>query len=283
MGVSYEAAWQIDDLEVQRSTLKRVVGIDQARTAMGLSPSRTPFSKIPNPLKTGSRVGLYKSYAGSMDEGWTRLVFDTFQVPYGSVSDAAIRSGDLPFDVIILPADSPNSITNGLNADRYPAEYAGGIGDPGVENLKRFVDRGGKLICFDDSCELVIKRFSLPMKNVLDGLKRNEFYDPGSIVRLTVDRSSPLAKGMGDSAAAYFSNSSAFEITDDNRVKSVARYASQDGLLSGWTLGEKFRNGKAALAEASFGKGKIVLFGFRPQHRGQTWGTFPFIFNALEK
>jgi len=48
-------------------------------------------------------------------------------------------------------------------------------------------------------------------------------------------------------------------------------------------LGEKYLNGKTALAETDYGKGKIILFAFRPQHRGQSWATFPFIFNALEK
>ena len=87
-------------------------------------------------------------------------------------------------DAIILPADSENTIVNGLNAERYPAEFAGGIGEQGVENLKKFVENGGKLICFDDSCEMVIKRFNLPIKNVLNGLKRSEFYNPGSIVQI---------------------------------------------------------------------------------------------------
>ncbi len=82
---------------------------------------------------------------------------------------------------------------------------------------------------------------------------------------------------------AYFTNSSAFEILDESKVKRVAIYAEKDSLLSGWTLGEKYMNGKTALAEAAYGKGKIVLFAFRPQHRGQPFGTFPFIFNALEK
>ncbi len=50
----------------------------------------------------------------------------------------------------------------------------------------------------------------------------------------------------------------------------------------GWMLGEKYLNGRTALAEASYGRGKVVLFGFRPQHRGQTFSTFPLIFNSLE-
>lgn len=88
---------------------------------------------------------------------------------------------------------------------------------------------------------------------------------------------------MNEEVPAYFTNSSAFEITDPNKVKTVAGYAAKDALLSGWMLGEKFVNGKTALAETNYGKGKIILFAFRPQHRGQTFATFPFIFNALEK
>ncbi|HEX8636888.1 MAG TPA: hypothetical protein VF692_02410, partial [Pyrinomonadaceae bacterium] len=117
----------------------------------------------------------------------------------------------------------------------------------------------------------------------LNGLKRSEFYNPGSVVKLTVDRSGALAKNLRDETAAYFINSSAFEIADESKVKSIARYAAENSLLSGWTLGEKYMNGKTALAETNYGKGKIILFAFRPQHRGQTFGTFPFIFNALEK
>ena len=250
---------------------------------MNLPPQNTPFAKQPNPLKANPRIGLYKGSGGSMDEGWTRLVFDTFQIPYKSVSDKDFRSNNLDLDAIILPADSENSIVKGLSTDRYPDEYTGGIGEPGVENLKKFVEGGGKLICFDDSCALVIKRFNLPIKNVLTGLKRSEFYNPGSVVQLQVDTRSPLANGLSEDTAAYFTNSSAFEIAQDAKVTSVAKYAAKNALLSGWMLGEKYVNGKTALAETTYGKGKIILFAFRPQHRGQSWGTFPFIFNALEK
>ena len=283
MGVEYEPIWQIRDVEKDRATLRLVTSIDQARDVMNLDPQRSEFANHPNPLRTNPKIGLYKGYPGSMDEGWTRFVLDTFQVPFRSVIDKDIRSGKLELDTLILPADSEDSIVKGLSADRYPAEYTGGIGEGGIGNLKKWVEAGGTLVCFDDSCALAIKHFGLPMKNVLAGLKRSEFYNPGSIVGLDVDPSSPLARRMGDKVAAYFTNSSAFEITDTDRVKTVARYAGKDALMSGWMLGEKFLNGKTALAEASYGKGRIVLFGFRPQHRGQTWATFPFIFNAVEK
>ena len=279
MGVESVPIWQVDGAEA--SSLKPLNDINQARSVLNLPGQAGPFGKEPNPLKTSPRVGLYKGFTGSMDEGWTRLVFDTFQVPYSSVSDADIRSGKLDYDSLVLPSDSENQILNGLSAERYPAEFAGGIGDAGVENLKSFVQNGGKLICFDQSCAMVIKRFGLPVKEALAGIKRSEFYDPGSIVQLDVDTKQPLARGLGPDTAAYFTSSSAFDVDKDAKGVTVdARYGP---LLSGWTLGEKYRDGKAALVEVTYGKGKIVLFGFRPQHRGQTWGTFPFIFNALEK
>ncbi len=283
MGIETAAAWRIKDLAQHRNTLKRVENIDQARTRLNLEPSKRSFAKLPNPLKTQPKIGLYKGSAPSMDEGWTRFVFDTFQITFSSISDADLRRNDLNVDVIILPADSEKTIAEGLSAERYAEEFAGGIGEIGVANLKKFVEKGGKLICFDDSCELIIKRLDLPIKNVLKNLKRNEFYNPGSIVSLDVDKTNQLSKNLNKRTAAYFTTSSAFEIEDKRRVKSIAEYAEKDALLSGWMLGEKYLNGKSALAETTYGKGKIILFAFRPQHRGQTFGTFQFIFNAIEK
>ena len=283
MGVDTVAAFSIKDLDRHRGDLKPVQNINQVRSVLNLQPVKEPFARKPNPLRTNPRIGLYKGYTGSMDEGWTRLVLDTFQIPFKPLSDKDFRENNLNVDAIILPADRESTIVKGITGDRYPAEYTGGITEKGFENLKKFVENGGKLICFDDSCELAIKEFGLPIKNVLTGLKRNEFYNPGSIVQLMVDVADPLAKGLNAETPAYFIDSAAYDISDNSKVRTIARYAEKDALLSGWMLGEKYLNGKTALAEADYGKGKIVLFAFRPQHRGQTWGTFPFIFNALEK
>ncbi|HVF30750.1 MAG TPA: M14 family metallopeptidase [Pyrinomonadaceae bacterium] len=293
MGVESYEVWDIRDLEKYRNTLKRVASHNQSRAIMNLPAASAPFSKLTNPLKTSPRIGLYKPFVSSMDEGWTRYVFDNHQIPYSSISNDDFRAGRLNYDVIILPADGENAIMNGLNANRYPAEFAGGIGDAGIVNLKKFVESGGKLICFDNSCELVIKRLGLPLRNVLNGLPRNQFYNPGSIVKLNVDTRHPYALGMLEETPAYFITSSAFELVPPGKAESVnrqasdlrviARYAEKDALMSGWMLGERLINGKTAFAEVSYGRGKVVLFAFRPQHRGQTFATFPFIFNALEK
>jgi len=293
MGIDYSPVWQIDG--ANSSTIKPVNDINEARAVLNLSPQSTPFAKEPDPLKGNPRIALYKSYTGSMDEGWTRWTFDEFQIPYTSLMDADVRAGKLDYDSIVLPSDSENSIVQGLSAERYPTEFAGGMGDAGVENLKKYVANGGRLICFDQSCAMVIKRLELPIKEALAGIRRNEFYDPGSIVQLSVDTKQPLAKGLAPDTPAYFTNSSAFDVESSALSTGFSRQPPEGGtqsarivatygpLLSGWTLGEKYRDGKAALVEVSYGKGKIVLFGFRPQHRGQSWATFPFIFNALEK
>ncbi|MCY7348095.1 MAG: M14 family metallopeptidase [Pyrinomonadaceae bacterium] len=283
MGVETSPVAQIIENPNSARQLEQIKDINQVRRTLNLEPATEAFAKLPNPLKTNPRIGLYKGFTASMDEGWTRLIFDTFQVPFKSISDADFRSNNLNYDAIILPSDGENSMVSGLKEENYPKEFTGGITEQGVENLKKFVENGGRLICFGESCEMIIKRFNLPLKNVLSGLKRGDFYCPGSILSLDVDKTSPLAKGFGKQAAAYFINSSAFEITDQTKVRSAATYANKNALLSGWLLGEKYLNGKTALAETNYGKGKIVLFAFRPQHRGQTFGTFPFIFNALEK
>ncbi len=283
MGVETYTVTQIVEYPHSERGLELMTDINQVRRTLNLEPAKEAFAKLPNPLKSNPKIGLYKGFAASMDEGWTRLVFDTFQIPYRSISDTDFRANNLNYDQIILPSDGENQIVNGLKEENYPKEFTGGIGEQGVENLRKFVENGGKLICFDDGCEMVIKRFNLPLKNALDGLKRSEFYCPGSILSLDVDNTNPLAKSFGKQTAAYFINSSAFEIGDSNKVKSIATYAKSNALMSGWLLGEKHLNGKTALAETDYGRGKIVLFAFRPQHRGQTFGTFPFIFNALEK
>lgn len=282
MGIEARAVSQIREPPGERR-LSLVSGEAEVRRQLGLAARRGDASPIANPVRQSVRVGLYKGWMDSMDEGWTRFVFDTFNVPYTSVRDADVRRGSLraKYDVIILPAQNSKEIIEGNRAGNYPTEYVGGITQTGVENLRRFVEEGGTLICFDDSTDFAVKNFQLPLRNVVEGLKSSVFYSPGSILGLEVDRSHPIARGLPADMNGYFINSVAFELTDPQRVRVVARYASANLLRSGWLLGEERIKGKVALAEVSLGQGRVVLFGFRPQHRGQTWGTFPLIFNAI--
>jgi hypothetical protein len=257
------------------------------RRDLGLPLQTGKASPIKNPLtRRDVRLALYRSWTNSMDEGWTRYVFDTFNVPFQPLLDKEVRAGNLRarHDVIVLPSMRLREIVEGRGKETAPAEFTGGITEAGVDNLRRFVEEGGTLVCFDAASELAIKRFNLPLRNVLEGVKSSEFYGPGSILRLDVDTTHPLARGIGKEVDAYFINSSAFEIPNGAKtnIRIIATYAERDVLRSGWLLGEKLIAGKIALAEAPLGRGRIVLFAFRPQHRAQTWGTFPFIWNAIE-
>ena len=283
LGVEAPGVMAIKETTAERR-LTLIRDPNEVRRDLALPLANGNSSPIASPIRTPARIGLYKSWTGNMDEGWTRFVFDTFNVPYTSLTDNAVKQDDLgsKYDVIVLPSQRAREITDGNAANSYPVEFTGGITAAGVTKLKEYVAAGGTLVCFDASCELPIKQFKLPLRNVLDGLKSSDFYCPGSILALEVETNKPLARGLGATADAYFINSSAFEATDSS-VRVIARYARENVLRSGWLLGEEKLRGKIALAEVPLGKGRVVLFGFRPQHRGQTWGTFPFIWNAMDK
>ena len=283
MGVDAPAVTAIKETPAERK-LTMVKDGAQVRADLALAPKKGDASPIKNPVRQSVRVGIYKPSMSNMDEGWTRFIFDTFNVPYTSVRDADVRQGGLnsKFDVLILTSQSAAQIVSGNAAGSAPAEYTGGITDAGVNHLKEFVNQGGMLVCFDNACDLAIKQLNLPIRNVLDGVRSSEFYCPGSILALEVDNKHPFAATLPASLPAYFINSSAFAVTSaDANVRVVARYAKENVLRSGWLLGEEKLRGQIALAEASVGKGRVVLFGFRPQHRGQAWATLPFIWNAL--
>jgi hypothetical protein len=162
--------------------------------------------------------------------------------------------------------------------------YVGGISSRGVINLKKFVENGGTLVFLGASSDLAIEQFDLPLKNAIKSLKPEEFFASGLLVRITFDQNHPLAYGMPKEAAGFFAQSSAFQIfpsSEKDAPRIVGKYPEENILLSGWMHGEEYLKNKAAILEVPYGKGRILLFGFRVQHRGQTAGTFKLLFNSL--
>ena len=250
--------------------------------------------------------GIYRSNIPSMDEGWTRWLLTASKwyqscTPMVSVSNEEIKSGKpRNFRTIIFPDQSPNQILNGFPKGAMPDEYTGGVGKEGVENLKNFVEAGGTLVFLNRASNFAIEQFNLPIRDVTKGLARKDFYIPGSILRTELDLTSPIAKRMPKESIAWFENGPAFEevrvtpsgVSGDGKempkgitLTVIARYPSDPKqiLLSGWALGAEKIAGKAALIEVTMGKGKIILFGFRPQYRGQSLATFPLLFNAISQ
>jgi hypothetical protein len=233
------------------------------------------------------RVGLYKPWTASMDEGWTRWLFEQWEVPFDTVKDARIRRGNLhrEFDVIVVPDISYGQMMEGLDPERSPAEFAGGLGSQGAAALRSFVERGGTLVLLDSSSDFAIRELGVPVRNVTaeqDEDDPDRWYAPGSLLRVRWDASHPVASGMPDESAVFYARSPVFEVEPGSEgVAVVARYPDSDLLMSGYAQGEEAIAGKAALVVADLGDGKVVMFGFRPQHRAQPHETFKPLFNSL--
>ena len=239
------------------------------------------------------RVATYKPWQASMDEGWTRWLLDTYGVGAKGLSPQEVQKGITGFDAVILPDIPKDLLATGKRTDasmRYeeemPPEYRGALEKSGADALRKFVEGGGTLIAFGDACNYVISEFNVPVRNALSGVRSEDYSNPGSLVRVRIRPDHPVTQGMPSETAAFLDSAMAFETTSPGANMQrwvLATYPEdeEDILLSGWIHGADRLTRKAAAVATTYGKGKIVLFGFRPQHRGQTHATFPLVFNAL--
>lgn len=242
------------------------------------------------------RVGLYKPWVPSMDEGWTRFVLENYGIPFENLNNQQMKDGAYrgKVDTILLPSIAAEILERGEpgseEARRYwdalPPPYAGGIGSDGGDRLKRWVQEGGTLVAMDESTRYVINLFGLPVRNVLERVSSQEFNAPGSLLRIHLDPEHPISHGLRPVEAAYFADSPAFQTSvPDTRIgrKVVASYPedARDILVSGYLLGGERLEKRAAVVEMTVGKGRVVLIGFRPQHRAQPNRTFKLLFNSL--
>jgi hypothetical protein len=236
---------------------------------------------------TPQRIGMYQRYyGGNMDEGWTRWLLEDFAFQYTS-----IVAGDLNrrFDVIILPADSKQMMTGEGREDgetsAVPPDYRSGFGDAGVAALEAFVESGGTLVTFAQAGELVLDEFDVPVRNAVEGLTGDDFWAPGSTLRVRVDVSDRFAYGMpADALATFLAGGQVYETVPGARSAAVRRlvtYVDRDVLQSGWLLGEEAIANRAGVVAVGKGSGTVLMIGFRAQHRAQTHGTFKLLFNAL--
>jgi hypothetical protein len=283
----------VSPYDVTAHTLSLLMGVE-AR------PVFAPFRYVQAADKTQGRNGgcgdaspprraIYRSFVPSMDEGWTRWALENQSkcLFFSSVEDRDVRAGNLraKYDTIIIPDQTPRATLEGHRRGTMPEEFTGGLGAEGVRALREFVEQGGTLVTLNEASDFAVEQLQLPVRDVTAGLKRTEFYVPGSILRIQLDTTHPIAAGMPRDSIAWAEDSPAFELTDPRereRVRIVARYPSdRDPLLSGWLLGGERLRGKAALVEVALGRGRVVLFGFRPQYRAQSLATYPLFFNAI--
>lgn len=227
-----------------------------------------------------SRLAMYKSWTSSMDEGWTRWVLEQYEFPLHSLTNREVLAGNLnrKFDVIIIPDMRPSGIKKGISAGLIPVPYSGGWGEKGIANIKNFVRKGGTLITVNSSCMLPIEEFNLGIKNVVQGLKRDQFFVPGSILRVLNKPNHPLCYGFENRGEILFRRSPVFAV---QQGLAPVKYPLDNPLLSGWITGPKHLLNRSAVAEVPLGKGKIILFAFPVAYRGQAHQTFRYLFNAI--
>jgi hypothetical protein len=285
--------WAVADALKQGKTVGVAANGDWVPEAQAAAPVklRTP------------RVGVYEPYRSDMDGGWTQWLLDYYRVPYHALKNEDARSGKLRerYDAIVIASQSVNAILHGYQAglptlsggaaeamaakSLQRPEYTGGIGVEGVVALREFVEQGGTLLTFGQATELPIEMFPLPVANAVS---RNAFRAPGAVLRVKVDAANALAAGMPSDAYAFVDGGIAFESrslkgakSPKTEVHTLVSYAEKDLLASGWMTGENAVKGKDAVTEVRLGEGRVLLFGIRPQFRGQTFGTFKLVLNAL--
>jgi hypothetical protein len=249
------------------------------------------------------RIGLWDQYGGSTSSGWTRWLLERFEFPFERVYAQALDTDDLAarYDVIILPNDAvPSSRSrreDGSDVEDLPSEYRVTTGsitwNRTVPRLKEFVERGGTLLLIGGAAAIA-ERLGVPITDALvtrdgDGerpLRRDEHFVPGSILQVAVDNTLPLAYGFNPQVDVFFDNSPVFRIHSEDRSgrpsgRPVAWFASATPLRSGWAWGQDRLAGGVTVADFHLGTGRVAVFGPQITFRGQSHGTFKFLFNGI--
>jgi Zinc carboxypeptidase len=232
-----------------------------------------------------AKIGLYRPWAPSIDEGWTRWVLENYGFEPKSLYNADIRSADLRgrYDVIVVPDMSTRQLMDGYGVGIVPGEYAGGIGQDGLNNLREFVREGGTLVALNKAADALIPLLSLPVENVIKGAKSDKFFCSGALLRVETEHGElPTNYGEPESPVVMFQAGPAFQPLPGFHGAVLARYSKQTNPLeSGLLLHPEAIEGKAAAVEMAYGRGRIVLYGFKPQFRGQSHATYKYLFNEL--
>lgn len=232
-----------------------------------------------------ARIGLYRPWSPSIDEGWTRWVLENYGFEPKSIYNADVRSADLHdrYDVIILPDMSSRQLMDGFGIGVVPGQYAGGVGQDGINNLREFTRAGGTLIALNKTAASLIPLMSLPVQDLLEGAKSDKFFCSGALLRVETEHpEQPVNYGVEDEPVVMFQSGPVFEPRPGFHGAVLARYPRQTNPLeSGLLLHPEAIEGKAAAMELEYGHGRIVLFGFKPQFRGQSHATYKYLFNEL--
>jgi hypothetical protein len=258
-----------------QSALVQSLALIAARTAQTGNPIHKP------------RIGVYEPWGGSISAGWTRWILEQYGFEYVTLRPADFHSQlGSKVDVVLMPDGTRLTAAGGRGGGRggraVRPEYADTLSEEDLAAFQAFIRGGGTLVCINSASAFAIQQFKLPVTNSSAGLRSEEFFLRGSLVEALVDVSHPVMAGMPEKAAIFADGSPVFDPQEGFKGTVLARYAETGSpLLSGYLIGEKYLQGKAAALDVQLESGHVVLLGFRPEWRGQPFGTFRVLFNAV--
>ena len=270
------AGEEIDATDIGKGKLDAILGENRLKAGAAKEGAK--------PLKP-LRIALYRPFTASIDEGWTRWILEQYKFPFTSLYNADVRAGHLRehYDTIVIADQGERSILEGHRPGTIPERYAGGIGEDGAQELRDFVNEGGTLVAFNNATSFAINQFNLPVTNALTGAQAAQFFCSGCLLTVHIeDAKNRLTAGLSPDTIVMFERGPAFDTKTDFKGKVLARYPRERSpLASGFLAGPQVIEGKIAALDAEYGKGHVILLGFKPQWRAQSHGAYKFFFNAF--
>ncbi len=242
------------------------------------------------------RIALVESWFHDMDAGWTRYVFDTYDIPYEVLRPAELKEADLEegFDVVIFP-DQRTSALTGTRISRYPPPYNEGMESEGKENVISFINNGGVVLSWCRSTDLFLgelsferdgetEYFDFPVRDVAGNLSNQGFSITGSLLKVDLKKDHPVTYGMPEQTGVFHRGNTIFATSlpyfdIDRRV--VASFPEEGILMSGFAENEDLLSKQAALVWLEKNKGQLLLYSFSPLFRASTGATYKLLFNGL--
>ncbi|NOY23916.1 MAG: hypothetical protein GXO70_10465 [Acidobacteria bacterium] len=266
---------------------------------------------------TKRRIGLIETWRHDMDAGWTRFIFDQYHIPYTVLHPADLEKVDLKsFDVLVFPDANKDVLLSGSYKGKsgympinLPKKYRKGMGEKGKMNVISFLNSGGIILSWRSSTGLFTgnlklplelrghkrkktkkkekpksESFRLPVRDLSKSARSQGLYVPGSLLKMELIHPHPLTWGMPAETAVFSRGTPVFRTTipiQDMDRRVVGFYPRSHLLVSGYLEGESALAFHPAMIWLKKGKGQLVLYGFNPQFRASTPGTYKLLFNGL--
>ncbi|MDH5643905.1 MAG: hypothetical protein OEY63_06860, partial [Gemmatimonadota bacterium] len=197
-------------------------------TAYGVADRR--FEDVPTHEVAAPRIAIVHTWQNTQSEGWLRIGFDQYGVPFDYISVHEVRDDQSlndKYDVIIMGPTSLNAlsvmtgitgdeaipwrrsdITPNIGANDETDDMRGGLELEGIVHLKEFVENGGTFITLSSSSSIPIH---FGIVNGISIASTPNLWARGGVFRANLtDQTSPLAYGFDENLGVYFNTAPVF-------------------------------------------------------------------------